>query len=217
MRTSQLTAVASGVLGGILTYSLLRRPEFSADIRPVHGTGGHAAFPGRVARSSWGALRPTACDGASMGGVATSIPPNASIGRFSGRYLQLLRTLVDRNGLASLANALKLTGNAVELGVWRGEFAEHNIKTWQGKLYVLVDLWKDTDCVGGNRSLCGTCSPVLALMRIQLGCPRRAFGPHAHDRISQSQYTPGKMLAATIRWSPQCACNVSDRAMQGAT
>ena len=40
---------------------------------------------------------------------------------------------------------------AVELGVWRGEFAEQNLKIWRGNMYVLVDLWTPSDCVNGNQ------------------------------------------------------------------
>ena len=68
--------------------------------------------------------------------------------------MQLLRTLGDRKGLASLANSLNLTGSAAELGVWRGEFAEHNLHAWRGHKYVLIDLWQPSDCVSGNRSHC---------------------------------------------------------------
>ena len=89
-----------------------------------------------------------------MGGVRIRIPPSGSIGNFSGRPVQLLRTLSDRKGLAYLANSLNLTGMAVELGVWRGEFAEQNLKIWRGNMYVLVDLWTPSDCVNGNRSHC---------------------------------------------------------------
>ena len=106
-----------------------------------------------VSPSSWAALRRTACDGPPHG-VRVPIPASASIGRFAGRPTQLLRTLPRREGLAALANDLNLTGRAAELGVWRGEFAESNLKTWRGQQYVLIDLWTPTDCVNGNRSHC---------------------------------------------------------------
>ena len=106
---------------------------------------------------AWGRLRPNACDGTtSPDSIKTWISGPASIGDFLGRPVQLLRTLSERKGLAFLANDLNLTGKAVELGVWRGEFAEHNLNKWRGSMYVLVDLWtsRDTDCVNGNTSLC---------------------------------------------------------------
>ena len=96
----------------------------------------------------WGALRPNACDG------VVTIPASASIGYFAGKPVQLLRTLGERRGLAHLANSLNLTGRAIELGVWRGEFAEQNLHAWRGRLYVMVDLWVPSDCVNGNRSHC---------------------------------------------------------------
>jgi hypothetical protein len=82
------------------------------------------------------------------------IPPAASIGSFAGRAVQLLRTLPSRGEIAALANDLNLTGRAVELGVWRGEFAEANLNKWRGQMYYMVDLWKRSDCVGGNTSAC---------------------------------------------------------------
>jgi hypothetical protein len=113
--------------------------------------GPHAAAH---SASGWGSLRPTACDGRALGGVRTEIPAAAAIGKFSGSTVQLLRTLATRQELAHLANSLNLTGRAAELGVWRGEFAEPNLKTWKGQLYVLVDLWTRSDCVNGNQSMC---------------------------------------------------------------
>lgn len=89
-----------------------------------------------------------------MGGVKRDIPREASIGEFRGRPVQLLRTLGDRKALANLANSLNLTGMAAELGVWRGEFAEQNLRAWRGDMYVMIDLWAPSDCVNGNRSHC---------------------------------------------------------------
>ena len=103
--------------------------------------------------SDWAALRPTACDG-SFGGERIHIPGPASIGAFKGESVQLLRTLTERKHLAALANSLNLTNRAIELGVWRGEFAEANLHAWRGNLYVLVDMWTPSDCVNGNRSHC---------------------------------------------------------------
>ena len=89
-----------------------------------------------------------------MGGVRIGIPAKASIGNFLGKPVQLLRTVGDRKFLASLANDLNLSNRAIELGVWRGEFAEANLHLWRGRQYVLVDLWTPSDCVNGNRSHC---------------------------------------------------------------
>ena len=66
----------------------------------------------------------------------------------------MLRTLVKREDLSTLANDLNLTSTAAELGVFRGEFAEHNMKKWHGNMYFMIDKWAPTDCVGGNESVC---------------------------------------------------------------
>ena len=132
----------AGILGAAFGALLMLSAMHSLSV-----TTTNAPFVTTVNRG-WGALRPTACDG------LVSIPHEASIGNFSHQPVQLLRTLTDRKGLASLANSLNLTNRAVELGVWRGEFAEQNLKLWNGRLYVLVDLWMPSDCVNGNRSHC---------------------------------------------------------------
>ena len=149
-------AISSFCFGALVTLSLTRVLGIPA--ASVHNDVRTKSSSNIIISSSealvWAALRPTACNGPAMGGVAIDIPGSASIGNFSGRPVQLLRTLGDRNGLANLANSLNLTGSAVELGVWRGEFAEHNLKAWNGRQYVLVDLWTPSDCVSGNRSHC---------------------------------------------------------------
>jgi hypothetical protein len=99
---------------------------------------------------AWAELRPNSCDG-------FPLPPEASIGEYRGRCayacmtrpqvyvayacehssrrrVPLLRTLVNRQVLPTLANELNLTGAAVELGVFRGEFSEQNLKAWRGKV-----------------------------------------------------------------------------------
>ena len=143
--------------GGAAAAAAVRAAAATADGTTATGTAvGTTATS--TATPAWGRLRPTACDGPAFatGGVHVPIRGPASIGNFLGRPVQLLRTLSDRKGLAFLANDLNLTGRAVELGVWRGEFAEHNLNKWRGAKYVLVDLWtsRDTDCVNGNESFC---------------------------------------------------------------
>lgn len=47
----------------------------------------------------------------------------------------------DRTDIAAVANKYFLqTGNAIEVGVWRGEFAAHNLRFWIGD-YFMCDLW----------------------------------------------------------------------------
>ncbi|KAL1523570.1 hypothetical protein AB1Y20_018506 [Prymnesium parvum] len=134
-RSFHRAAAASLLLLGALGYALLGS-------RILHSP---AAAPS--AQRLWEALRPTSCDG-------FPIPARASIGELRGQPIPLLRTLTHRDRLPDLANDLNLTGRAVELGVFRGEFAEANLKTWRGRRYYLVDLWAATDCVGGDGGAC---------------------------------------------------------------
>jgi len=46
-----------------------------------------------------------------------------------------------RGELAELANALNLTGEAAEIGVWHGGFSRHNLNVWRGKRYYMIDPW----------------------------------------------------------------------------
>lgn len=48
--------------------------------------------------------------------------------------------IADRNDIAAVAEQLNLSGRAIEIGVWKGEFAAHNLKYWSG-LYYLCDNW----------------------------------------------------------------------------
>eukprot|EP00908_Phaeocystis_cordata_P008018 Transcript_18687.p1 GENE.Transcript_18687~~Transcript_18687.p1 ORF type:complete len:312 (+),score=79.95 Transcript_18687:94-1029(+) len=106
-----------------------------------------ASYVIRSERQRWGSLRSTPCDG-------IELPRAASIGSFEGRTVPLLRTLGHRDELAVLANQLNLTGTAAELGVFRGEFSEKNLKKWRGALYVMIDSWRPSDCINGNSSHC---------------------------------------------------------------
>ena len=154
-------ALGGIALGALFTLSITHALSVSAATDAAVSSGSSSSSRSNSASSSasespdrWGALRPTACDGTAVGGVSVRIPAAASIGNFSGRPVQLLRTLTERKFIASLANNLNLTGRAAELGVWRGEFAEQNLRLWQGRQYVLIDLWEPSDCVNGIRSHC---------------------------------------------------------------
>jgi len=46
-----------------------------------------------------------------------------------------------RGELVELCNQLGLTGNAAEIGVWHGGFSRHNLETWKGKKYYMIDSW----------------------------------------------------------------------------
>ncbi len=48
--------------------------------------------------------------------------------------------VIDKSDLVKYAQMLYPDGRAVEVGAYRGEFAEHNLKIWTGD-YVLVDTW----------------------------------------------------------------------------
>ena len=59
-----------------------------------------------------------------------------------------------RGELAHVCNKLGLTGNAVEIGVWHGGFSRHNLLTWQGSKYYMIDAWtfRANDTVNGEIS-----------------------------------------------------------------
>lgn len=62
-----------------------------------------------------------------------------------GRYLAFAASIAPvpcREDLAKLAETkFKYTGNAAEIGVHRGDFAERNLRAWSGE-YFAVDMWK---------------------------------------------------------------------------
>ena len=46
-----------------------------------------------------------------------------------------------RGELVSLLNQLNLTGEALEVGCFRGAFSRHNLQLWRGRTYHMVDAW----------------------------------------------------------------------------
>ena len=60
-----------------------------------------------------------------------------------------------RGELVELCNQLGLTRSAVEVGVFRGGFSRHNLKTWKGEKYYMVDAWgfRANDTTGEQLSL----------------------------------------------------------------
>jgi hypothetical protein len=64
----------------------------------------------------------------------------------------LLKQLTSRFELAEILNALKLNGEAAELGVHRGEFSETFLSLWNapGRLH-LIDIWDNVDIYSYNR------------------------------------------------------------------
>lgn len=54
----------------------------------------------------------------------------------------IIEPIRDRTDIAEMAEAFfKQTGNAIEIGVWKGEFSAHNLRFWSGQ-YFMCDLWK---------------------------------------------------------------------------
>lgn len=54
----------------------------------------------------------------------------------------IITPIPDRMDMAAVAQAqFYKTGNAVEVGVWKGEFAKHNLEHWMGR-YFMVDPWQ---------------------------------------------------------------------------
>jgi hypothetical protein len=56
-------------------------------------------------------------------------------------------TMTIREDLPFMLNQMGLTGNGVEVGVLRGEFASHILKYWKGKKLYCVDAWRH---ISGN-------------------------------------------------------------------
>lgn len=52
----------------------------------------------------------------------------------------MILPIPDRMDIAQVAETFKKTGYAAEVGVWRGEFAAHNLKHWSGT-YMMIDKW----------------------------------------------------------------------------
>jgi len=56
-------------------------------------------------------------------------------------YSRLRGPIEHRGKLAELCNDLGLTGNAAEIGVYRGHFAKHNLRTGHFSKYYAIDSW----------------------------------------------------------------------------
>lgn len=52
---------------------------------------------------------------------------------------------VPRLVLPNVLNRLGLTGQGVEVGVFRGEFSEHILRIWRGRRLWMVDPWRPLD------------------------------------------------------------------------
>lgn len=57
---------------------------------------------------------------------------------------RIIIPIPDRMDMAQVAETFKKTGNAAEIGVWRGEFSAHNLKYWSGD-YFMCDKWDHRD------------------------------------------------------------------------
>lgn len=54
---------------------------------------------------------------------------------------EIIKPIEDRTDIAAVAQRqFFVTGNAIEVGVWQGEFAAQNLKHWRGRYY-LCDKW----------------------------------------------------------------------------
>ena len=51
------------------------------------------------------------------------------------------RNAIHRGELVLLCNEMGLTGMAAEIGVNKGEFAQHNLRHWLGTKYYMIDAW----------------------------------------------------------------------------
>ena len=52
-----------------------------------------------------------------------------------------LRKLINRDRFPAWLNENGLTGNGVEIGTYRGEYAEHLLTHWNGARLMCVDPW----------------------------------------------------------------------------
>jgi hypothetical protein len=59
----------------------------------------------------------------------------------SGGIYHRILNAESRGDLITVCNRLGLTGQAAEVGVFRGHFARHNLELWHGKTYYLIDAW----------------------------------------------------------------------------
>jgi|SRR5580692_1314240 hypothetical protein len=63
----------------------------------------------------------------------------------------LHRGAYDRAELGTLLNSEDLVGEAVEIGVFRGEFSEAFLNKWKGRTLYCVDPWLPTEYYPGDR------------------------------------------------------------------
>ena len=106
-------------------------------------------------------------------------------------------TVRSKYELVFRANALGATSHAVEVGVWRGDFARHNLLHWAGAVageYVMVDAWAHR----GNDT-----APDGALSRDK-------------NDIARAPHDEAKLFAedATAAWRPPHARTVVARTLQ---
>ncbi len=88
-------------------------------------------------------------------------PCAASRGRLRGRVVCCVTPMYHRivnaehrGQLMELCNTLHLNGTAAEVGVYRGGFARHNLRTWKGATYYMIDAWshRQNDTSGDKNS-----------------------------------------------------------------
>ena len=85
-----------------------------------------------------------------------------------------------RGALVTLLNQLKLTGEALEVGCFRGAFSRHNLQLWHGHTYHMVDAWafRANDTAGKGAPISGDKNPRFPWMHLsnyrgEAMCPSR--------------------------------------------
>ena len=91
--------------------------------------------------------------------LAAWLVPAGLSGRARGMKYHSIRNAAHRGELVRVCNEMGLTGFGVEVGVWHGGFSRHNLKTWNGTRYYMVDAWsfRANDTLKG-KNLDGTVS-----------------------------------------------------------
>jgi hypothetical protein len=101
---------------------------------------------------------------------------------------RIITPIPDRTDMALVAEKqFRQTGNAIEIGVWRGEFAAHNLRFWKGRYY-LCDLWahREDGTADKNMEDPGTWEEVKANALLNVS--------FANDRVILSE-GPSLMMA----------------------